>query len=89
MTSCALDCTFAEFEAALERAVVIEETALVASSLKELILTIEWKHPLHVVVVVDPVRREERIVTVYQPNPRFWSPTTVGDADGMRAMLSR
>ena len=70
----ALDCTFAEFEVALERAIVIEESALVESSLKELILTVEWKHPLHVVVVVDSIRREERIVTVYQPNPRFWSP---------------
>lgn len=70
----ALDCTFGEFEAALEHAIVIEESELVQASLKELILTIEWKYPLHVVVVVDPVRREERIVTVCQPNPRFWSP---------------
>jgi len=70
----ALDCTFCEFEAALERAVVIEESQLPRSSLKELVLTVEWTHPLHVVVVVDPIREEERIVTVYQPNPGLWSP---------------
>ncbi len=69
-----LDCTFGEFEAALEQAIVIEERQLGQFSLKELILTIAWKHPLHVVVVVDLNRKEERILTAYQPNPRFWSP---------------
>ena len=29
---------------------------------------------LHVVVVVDEAHREERIVTVYEPNPTRWSP---------------
>jgi hypothetical protein len=68
-----LDCTFGEFEAALEIAMVIEESRLARYSLKELVLTIEWTHPLHVVVVVDPIREEERIVTLYQPNPGLWS----------------
>ena len=70
----ALDCTFGEFEAALEHAIVIEESRLAGSFLKELLLTVGWTHPLHVVVVVDPIREEERIVTVYQPNPGLWSP---------------
>jgi len=69
-----LDCTFGEFEAALESAVVIAESQLAQSSFKELVLTVEWTHPLHVVVVVDPIREEERILTVYQPNPGLWSP---------------
>lgn len=69
-----IDCTLGEFEAALEHAIVIEENQLAHSSLEELVLTIEWKRPLHVIVIVDPNRGEERIMTVYQPNPNFWSP---------------
>ena len=69
----ALDCTLGEFDAALEHATVIEENELSVSSNKELVLTVEWKWPLHVVVIVDSVRAEERIVTVYQPNPDYWS----------------
>jgi hypothetical protein len=69
-----LDCSFGEFDAALEHAVVIEERPLTQSSRKELVLTVEWTHPLHVVVVVDQIREEERILTVYQPNPGLWSP---------------
>ena len=52
------------FEEALETAEVIEETALNAGELKELLLLVEWVRPLHVVVVVDDVDLEERIVTV-------------------------
>ena len=40
---------------------------------KELLLTIDWKRPRHVVVVVDAARREERIVTVYEPDPVRWT----------------
>lgn len=43
------------------------------TQLKELVLTVEWVRPLHVIVVVDDARREERIVTVYEPTPRRWS----------------
>lgn len=43
-----LDCTFAEFDAALSDAEVIEEHVLV----------IDWTRPLHLVVVVDELRAE-------------------------------
>jgi hypothetical protein len=68
-----LDCTFVEFEVALEHAEVIEEHELGPGALKELVLLIEWKRPLHVVVVVDDAHREERIVTVYEPDPDLWT----------------
>lgn len=67
-----LDCTLAEFEMATEEAEVIEETELPTGG-KELVLTLEWKRPLHTVVVVDDHRAEERIVTVYEPDPERWS----------------
>lgn len=71
-----LDCTLAEFEAAIEDAEVIEETVIDAASgrLKELVLTVAWKRALHVVVVVDDARSEERVVTVYEPDPNRWTP---------------
>ena len=72
-----IDCTFAEFAAALESAEVIEEHRLDDEQLKELVLTLEWKRPLHVVVVVDDRHQEERIVTLYEPDPELW-------ADGYR-----
>jgi len=68
-----LDCTFAEFDAALATAEVIEEHELEAGVLKELILAVEWVRPLHVVVVVDDTRGEERILTVYEPDPQRWT----------------
>ena len=69
-----LDCTFAEFETAVESAEVIEEIVLdEQGSLKELVLVVESTRPLHVVVVVDERHREERIVTVYEPDPNRWS----------------
>jgi hypothetical protein len=68
-----IDCTFAEFEVALESAEVIEETTLEQDVLKELLLLVDWKRPLHVVVVVDSHSREERIVTVYEPHGDRWS----------------
>lgn len=42
--------------------------------MKELVLIVEWTRPLHVVVVVDDIRGEERIVTVYEPDKDRWSP---------------
>jgi hypothetical protein len=69
-----LDCTFAEFEIAAERAEVLEEGLLDEhGSLKELVLVVDWRRPLHVVVVVDERHREERIVTVYEPDRTRWS----------------
>ncbi|MGH9030529.1 MAG: DUF4258 domain-containing protein [Acidimicrobiia bacterium] len=69
-----LDCTLAEFEAAIEEAEVIEETVIGSGGLKELVLSVSWKRALHVVVVVDDARSEERIVTVYEPDPTRWTP---------------
>ena len=51
---------------------VIEES-LLADGLKEVVLLIDWREPLHVVVVVDDVHREERVVTVYEPASDRWS----------------
>jgi hypothetical protein len=46
-----LDCTFAEFEAAIELAEVIEEHPITDDgSVKELVLVVEWTRPLHLVV---------------------------------------
>jgi hypothetical protein len=47
-------------------------TADRAGQLKELVLAIDWRRPLHVVVIVDENRGEERIVTVYEPDPERW-----------------
>jgi hypothetical protein len=52
---------------------VIEERASSIGESKELVLLLEWQRPLHVVVVVDELRREERILTVYEPDPARWS----------------
>lgn len=68
-----IDCGFAEFTAALEMADVIEEHALTDEQLKELVLTLEWKRPLHVVVIADERHQEERIVTLYEPDPDLWT----------------
>lgn len=68
-----LDLTLAEFEVLLDdEAEVIEETQ-VAEGVKELVLVVHFRHPLHIVVVVDDVHREERVVTVYKPDPNRWS----------------
>ncbi len=54
---------------------MIEERTLDdADSLKELVLVFDWTRPLHTVVVVDERQREERIVTVYEPDSDLWSP---------------
>lgn len=63
----------AELEALLGGGEVIEEHEPEPGWLKELVLVIAWRRPLHVVVIVDAVRGEERIVTVYEPDPGRWS----------------
>ncbi len=68
-----IDMTLAEFEELLGGGEVIEETP-VEEGVKELVLIIEWTRPLHVVVVVDDIRQQERIVTVYEPDKDRWSP---------------
>lgn len=67
-----INCGFAEFAAVIETAEVIEEHALVDDALKELVLVVDWARPLHVVVVVDDRREEERIITVYEPDFDRW-----------------
>ena len=73
----AIDCTLAEFEMLLDAAEIIEEIDLEPNGIKELLLVIDWTRPLHIVVVVDSVRREERLVTVCEPHADRW-------ADGYR-----
>ncbi len=69
-----LDLTLGEFRALLdEPAEVIEETVIAGGGLKEVVLSLHWSKPLHVVVVVDEVHDEERLITVYQPSAEFWS----------------
>ena len=68
-----LDCTFAEFDASLADAQVIEERQIGPAEVKELVLVVDWTRPLHVVVVVDDDHEEERVVTVYEPDPDQWS----------------
>lgn len=69
-----IDLGLTEFEALLDAGVVIEETTLADGPVKELVLLIEWLRPLHLVVVVDDGHQEERIVTVYEPEPTRWHP---------------
>ena len=52
---------------------VIAEMRASDSELKELLLVIEWLRPLHVVIVVDDARAQERVVTVYEPYPSEWT----------------
>lgn len=69
----ALDLTLDEFEVLLDaEAEVIEETQ-VAEGVKELVLAVHFRHPLHVVIVVDEAHRGERVGTVYEPDPNRWS----------------
>ena len=64
-----IDMTLAEFEQLVDLGDVIE-TVPVDDGVKELLLVLERTRPLHVVVVVDDLRRERRIVTVYEPDPQ-------------------
>lgn len=43
------------------------------TSVKELVLLVHWKRPLHVVIVVDDDREQERVATVYEPYPSEWT----------------
>lgn len=43
------------------------------TSVKELVLLVQWKRPLHVVIVVDDDREQERVATVYEPYPSEWT----------------
>jgi hypothetical protein len=69
-----IDLGLTEFEELLDTAAVIEETVLAPDQLKELVLLIEWIRPIHLVVIVDDTHEEERILTVYEPDPTRWQP---------------
>lgn len=45
---------------------------LAEGQVEEVVLLVEWLRPLHLVVVVDHLRREERILTVYEPENERW-----------------
>ena len=68
----AIDLALAEFEFLLDGGMIIEETVLSDTAVKELVLLIDWTRPLHVVVVVDDDRSEERTLTVYEPDSERW-----------------
>lgn len=67
-----IDMTLAEFEVLLGTGEVIEEVAE-GELLKELVLLTDWTRPLHVVILVDDVRGEERVKTVYEPRAGEWT----------------
>ena len=52
---------------------VVAEARESDSELKELVLLITWQRPLHVTIVIDEARRQERVVTVYEPYPSEWT----------------
>lgn len=69
-----LDCTLREFTELLDAPCeVIEEHPVSNTDLKQVVLSLQWKVPLHVVVIVDDLHAEERLVTVYEPSAEFWS----------------
>ena len=70
----AVDLTFAEFEALLDTGEIVEEHAISGEELKEIVLLLAWTRPLHLVIVVDHRHREERILTLYEPDPDQWTP---------------
>lgn len=73
----ALDLTLGEFTALLDGAAeVIEETEVgegAGGPVKEVVLYLDWSRPLHLVVVVDDLNAEERIITLYEPSTDRWS----------------
>jgi hypothetical protein len=70
----AIDLVLAEFQELLGRGEVIAEAEDSPAELREIVLLVEWLRPLHVVIVVDSARQEERLVTVYEPDPSRWTP---------------
>lgn len=68
-----LDLALTEFQQLLGSGEVIGEAYEDNLEIKELILVVEWLQPLHVVIAVDTVREEERLVTAYEPDPAQWT----------------
>lgn len=72
-TRCGCSISPSQFRALLDEAAeVIEEVETDEGHLKELVLSVHWSRPLHV-VVVDDARAEERLITVYEPSTDKWS----------------
>ena len=69
----ALDLVLAEFQQLLGRGDVIAEAEDGSAERREVVLLVEWLRPLHLVIVVDSAREEERLVTVYEPDPSIWT----------------
>jgi len=69
----ALDLVLAEFQQLLGSGEVIAEAETGHSEVREIVLLVEWLRPLHVVIAVDSARQEERLVTVYEPDPSIWT----------------
>jgi hypothetical protein len=69
----ALDLVLAEFQQLLGDGEVIAEAEDGSSERREVVLLVEWLRPLHVVIVVDSAQEEERLVTVYEPDPSIWT----------------
>lgn len=72
-----IDIALAEFVTMLDDASGQVEVIAVAhesnTTVKELVLLVQWKRPLHVVIVVDDDREQERVATVYEPYPSDWT----------------
>ena len=72
-----IDIALAEFVTMLDDANEPAEVIAVAqesdTSVKELVLLVQWKRPLHVVIVVDDEREQERVATIYEPYPSEWT----------------
>lgn len=69
-----VDLNLAEFQQLLGAGEVIAEAIDGPDTIKELILLVNWLRPLHIVLVVDEARQEERLVTVYEPSVSEWTP---------------
>ncbi len=68
-----LDLVLAEFQQLLGQGEVIADAEDSPSEVREIVLLVEWLRPLHVVIAVDSAREEERLVTVYEPDPALWT----------------
>lgn len=69
----AIDMSLAEFEHVLVGAAAVIESTDLSAGVKELLLLIDWRRPLHAVVVVDEATEEERVITVYEPSRDQWT----------------
>jgi hypothetical protein len=69
-----IDLSLAEFQELLGEGEVIAEASEGPDEHKQLVLLVEWVRPLHVSIVVDVGRQEERLVTVYEPDDAIWTP---------------